>query len=200
MDTENGRIYYYNKRTRHSSYVCPTEADENADGFFTRTVSKLARRKSVGEKTAKDSEMLTVSFADLIAEVHLCVSEESMHENLVSLHEMLRSGKLTGAQAVAKLEELVGATTAQQATLLITQSYKGLPPGWLRYETGAGTPYYYNVHKKVTTWHKPTGAVPPPPPPRTEAKAAEAATAAAADAVQMEVTIQTHNVAVSGFI
>jgi len=196
MDAESGRIYYYNKRTRQSSFICPTEADENSEGFFNRTVSKLARKKTE-KATDPNGETLTVSFSSLVAEVKRCVCDESMHEALDALYDALISGKLTGVQAVAKLEATVGATVAQQATLLITQADQGLPPGWLQYETAAGQPYYYNAHKRVTTWHKPTGAVPPPPPPPGEATPQAAA---ADDAVQMEVTVHTHNVAMSGFI
>merc|ERR1712046_288986 len=100
--------------------------------------------------------------------------------------------------AVSKLEDLVGSTIAQQATLLLTSADDDLPRGWLRYETGAGDPYYYNAHHKVTTWHKPSGPVMPPPPP--EKKPPEKApTSELSESVMtaVTITIRTHNVAMN---
>ena len=54
--------------------------------------------------------------------------------------------------------------------------------------------YYYNVHTKVTTWYKPTGAVPPPPPHVTEA-ANEAG-----DGISMECSMEMSGQVMAGFI
>ena len=73
-------------------------------------------------------------------------------------------------------------------------SQKGtLPHGWLEYiDEASGRPYYYNVHTKVTTWYKPspTGAAPPPPPSKAKS----------GDEINMDFALDTHNVAMTGFI
>ena len=73
-----------------------------------------------------------------------------------------------------------------------------LPNGWLEYlDEVWGRPYYYNVHTKVTTWYKPTGAVPPPPP----AEGGEGGEGGGGGLmVNFECTLETHSVAMTGFI
>jgi len=69
-----------------------------------------------------------------------------------------------------------------------------LPHGWLEYsDEASGRPYYYNVHTKVTTWYKPSGAVPPPPP-------VEPAGEEEAGMINLDCSLTTHNVAMTGFI
>ena len=46
---------------------------------------------------------------------------------------------------------------------------------------------------KVTTWYKPSGAVPPPPPPPSEEEAA-------GGMINLDCSLDTHNVAMTGFI
>ena len=133
-------------------------------------------------------------------------------------------------QAVRLLMEMVGSTIVQQAGLSVMNAQKGvLPHGWLEYtdeasnlprarlepssslpgsvsdprpclwavprrytDEASGRSYFYNVHTKVTTWYKPTGAVPPPPP---------ASTGSGEEMmINMECTMESHNVAMSGFI
>ena len=70
-----------------------------------------------------------------------------------------------------------------------------LPHGWLEYaDEASGRPYYYNVHTKVTTWYKPSGNVPPPPP------AAEEEAMGDGGMINLECTLDTHSVAMTGFI
>ena len=101
----------------------------------------------------------------LIKEVKLCVGPGHLPRSRAA------RSCCTAEMAVKQLMELVGSTIVQQAGLSVMNSQKGvLPHGWLEYtDEGSGRPYYYNVHTKVTTWYKPTGAVPPPPPHVTEA-------------------------------
>ena len=89
----------------------------------------------------------------------------------------------------------MGSTIVQQAGLSVMNAQKGvLPHGWLEYtDEASGRPYYYNVHSKVTTWYKPTGAVPPPPP--------EIMQQASGDmGVNIDCSLETHSVAMTGFI
>lgn len=198
---ESGKTYYYHKRTRHSTFqfpttdhvvgvVAPIESSEAAGGDskgFSHTLSKLTGRH---RDTQHQSVLLSCSA--LIQEVKLCVSVE-LHPQLDGLLGQLGSREMTAAQAVRKLEGIVGSTIAQQASLSVTNAQNGvLPHGWLQYATPSGEPYYYNVHTKVTTWYQPTGPVPPPPP-RPDAAEKE-------DVIEIDVKVETHNVAVSGFI
>lgn len=131
----------------------------------------------------------------LIKEVKLCVGPEHLPA-LDALYEKLTSQQIPAEMAVKQLMELVGSTIVQQAGLSVMNSQKGvLPHGWLEYtDEGSGRPYYYNVHTKVTTWYKPTGAVPPPPPHVTEA-ANEAG-----DGISMECSMEMSGQVMAGFI
>ena len=98
---------------------------------------------------------------------------------------------------------LVGSTIVQQAGLSVMNVQKGtLPHGWLEYtDERSGRSYYYNVHSKTTTWYKPK-----------KDEVAEAAKNAdfirpsrqsASDheeEVKLDFDVQTHNVAMTGFI
>ena len=116
---------------------------------------------------------------------------------LDALYEKLTSQQIPAEMAVKQLMELVGSTIVQQAGLSVMNSQKGvLPHGWLEYtDEGSGRPYYYNVHTKVTTWYKPTGAVPPPPP-----TAGEEEGSGMGDVVNFNCSIECHNVAMTGFL
>ena len=131
----------------------------------------------------------------LIKEVKLCVGPEHLPA-LDALYEKLTSQQIPAEMAVKQLMELVGSTIVQQAGLSVMNSQKGvLPHGWLEYtDEGSGRPYYYNVHTKVTTWYKPTGAVPPPPPHVTEA-ANEAG-----DGISMDCSMEMSGQVMAGFI
>ena len=97
---------------------------------------------------------------------------------------------------VKDLMAMVGSTVVQQAGLSVMNVQKGvLPHGWLEYaDEASGRPYFYNVHTKVTTWYKPTGAVPPPPPKPEEEEEEEA------HGVTLDCALDTHNIAMSGNI
>ena len=129
----------------------------------------------------------------LIKEVKLCVGPEHLPA-LDALYEKLTSQQIPAEMAVKQLMELVGSTIVQQAGLSVMNSQKGvLPHGWLEYtDEGSGRPYYYNVHTKVTTWYKPSGNVPPPPPPDPAEEEAHG--------INLACTLDTHNVAMTGFI
>jgi len=147
-----------------------------------------------GKEGGDGQKTVFISCSTLIREVKLCVGSEQ-HAALDSLYEKLTSHEIPAEQAVRVLMEMVGSTVVQQAGLSVMNAQKGvLPHGWLEYtDEASGRPYYYNVHTKVTTWYKPTGAVPPPPPPKGEEEAG-------GDVVNFDVTFATHNVAMSGFI
>jgi len=142
-----------------------------------------------------EHEMKTVfiSCSTLIKEVKLCV-DAKQHAALDDLYLKLTSHEIPAEVAVRQLMELVGSTVVQQAGLSVMNAQKGvLPHGWLEYtDEASGRPYYYNVHTKVTTWYKPTGVVPPPPP-QAEPDTDEGM-------VNVDCTLETHNVAMTGFI
>lgn len=241
LHKDSGRVYYYHKQTRQSTFQFPTEDQADGDdmddemseaeppaapeGFFGRTFSKfsgkkkddglgrtatmsrsatLSRGKKKEEKKpaagggSKDAaggdgqKTVFISCSTLIREVKLCVSTDQ-HAALDSLYDKLTAHEIPAEQAVKVLMEMVGSTVVQQAGLSVMNAQKGvLPHGWLEYtDEASGRPYYYNVHTKVTTWYKPTGTVPPPPPPKGEE---------ANDGISVDVTFETHNVAMSGFI
>merc|ERR1719230_2005182 len=51
LDTESGRFYYYHKRTRRTTFDAPTDGDDDADdGILGRTLSKMARKKTLSKK------------------------------------------------------------------------------------------------------------------------------------------------------
>jgi len=240
LHKESGRVYYYHKATRQSTFEFPTEDaagddddDDDGDepppapeGFFGRTKSLFSRGKKDKDELGRTSTMSQKSFrpgsaaakkgkaaaaeekpaegaaaqktvfiscSTLIKEVKLCVGGEHQ-KALDSLYEKLTSHQLPAEQAVKQLMELVGSTVVQQAGLSVMNSQKGtLPHGWLEYiDEASGRPYYYNVHTTVTTWYKPspTSGGPPPPP----------AKASSGDEVNMACSLETHNVAMTGFI
>jgi hypothetical protein len=208
---DSGRVYYYNKETRESTFEFPTEdkygagGDDDDDdddepapapeGFFGRTISKFTGRKKDGiertgtmsrsqtltkKKKAADADAakkdggsadgaapktVFISCSTLIKEVKLCVGPDRQAA-LDDLYEKLTNHTVPANQAVRMLMEMVGSTVVQQAGLSVMNAQKGvLPHGWLEYtDEASGRPYFFNVHTKVTTWYKPTGAVPPPPP------------------------------------
>jgi len=241
LHKDSGRVYYYHKATRQSTFEFPTadlagdDDDDDDDepppapeGLMSRTMTFLKRGKgkekddlgrtstmmgssksfrpgsAAAKKATKAAEeqkpaepasgqkTVFISCSTLIKEVKLCVGAEHQ-KALDSLYEKLTSHQLPAEQAVKQLMELVGSTVVQQAGLSVMNSQKGtLPHGWLEYiDEASGRPYYYNVHTKVTTWYKPspTGAAPPPPPSKDEA-----------DGIGIEMAIETHQVAMTGFI
>jgi len=196
LDAGTGRVYYYHKASRKSQFEFPQPSQgdppgESAIDSFVRTVSlgKLGKGKKKQEPRS-----LVLSASALIKEVKLCVCPPQ-HAGLDSLCERLHRRELDPDAAVAALVELVGTSLAQQASLSITNAQQGiLPHGWIEYQTAApeSHPYYYNVHTKVTTWNKPTSSVPPPPPREQDDDTP--------DSVRIEVAIETHDVAMTGFI
>lgn len=196
MDAGTGRVYYYHKTSRRSQFEFPQPSQADPPGesvmeSFVRTVSlgKLGKGKKKHE-----TRSLVLSASALIKEVKLCVPLQQ-HAGLDSLCEQLHRRQLDPDAAVAALIDKVGSSLAQQASLSITNAQQGiLPHGWIEYKTAAPElhPYYYNVHTKVTTWNKPTGSIPPPPPREQEDDAP--------DSVRIEVAIETHDVAMTGFI
>jgi len=237
LHKDSGRVYYYHKATRQSTFEFPTSEDAGGDdddddddepppapeGIIARTKSIFSKSKGKGKEelgrtstmsqksfrpssaaakkakeetkpaeTTSGQKTVFISCSTLIKEVKLCVGTEHQ-KALDSLYEKLTSHQLPAEQAVKQLMELVGSTVVQQAGLSVMNSQKGtLPHGWLEYiDEASGRPYYYNVHTKVTTWYKPspTGAAPPPPPSKDEA-----------DGIGIEMTLETHTVAMTGFI
>jgi len=245
LHKESGRVYYYHKATRQSTFEFPTgdtmgdDDDDDDDepppapeGLISRTISKFVGKKDKdkdgiertstmsmksfrpssaksGKAKAEEKPAAAAAAADgagaqktvfiscstLIKEVKLCVGSEHQ-KALDSLYEKLTSHQLPAEQAVKQLMELVGSTVVQQAGLSVMNSKKGtLPHGWLEYiDEASGRPYYYNVHTKITTWYKPsqssTSAPPPPAPPKSTSK----------DEISFATTLETHNVAMTGFI
>jgi len=199
------------------------EAPDPPEGFFGRTISKFTgrgkkkddglsrtgtmsrsttlsrgKKKEEAKKEEKGDSSGTqktvfISCSTLIKEVKLCV-DASNHPQLDSLYSKLTNHEIPAEQAVRMLMELVGSTVVQQAGLSVMNAQKGvLPHGWLEYtDEASGRPYYYNVHTKVTTWYKPTGVVPPPPP--------EPSDESGAGMINLDCTLETHNVAMTGFI
>merc|ERR1719231_691145 len=131
----------------------------------TTLSKKKKEEKGGGSADGAGQKTVFISCSTLIKEVKLCVGSEQ-HAQLDSLYDKLTSHEIPAEQAVRLLMEMVGSTVVQQAGLSVMNAQKGvLPHGWLEYsDEASGRPYYYNVHTKVTTWYKPTGAVPPPPP------------------------------------
>jgi len=197
------------------------------EGFFSRTVSKFVKGKNKAEEMTRSNTMSQKSFkpgassvrtrsktesdkpadsagggqktvfiscSTLIKEVKLCVGAEHQAA-LDTLYEKLTSHQLPAEQAVKHLMELVGSTVVQQAGLSVMNSQKGtLPHGWLEYQDEAsGRPYYYNVHTKVTTWYKPSAPTTSAPPPPAQKRGSF-------DEINMACTLETHNVAMTGFI
>jgi len=228
LHKESGRVYYYHKETKQSTFEFPqgpasTGDDEEEDdgeifapspSFFGKLMGKkgggggvertatLKKKKeepakkkddkSAGASSEAPQKTVFISCSTLIKEVKLCVGKDQ-HPPLDSLFDKLTSHEIPAEQAVRMLMEMVGSTVVQQAGLSVMNAQKGvLPHGWLEYtDEASGRPYYYNVHTKVTTWYKPTGAVPPPPP---------ADEGDEEHVVNFECTLETHSVAMTGFI
>jgi len=234
MHRDSGRVYYYNKTTRETTFEFPgngavgEDADDDDDddpmdapsvSFIGRTISKITGKKKKDDgldrsatlskrsqtmKTGKEKEAapaaapaaaqktVFISCSQLIKEVKLCVGPEQQAP-LDALYEKLTSQQIPAELAVKQLMELVGSTIVQQAGLSVMNTQKGtLPHGWLEYtDEASGRPYYYNVHTKVTTWYKPTGGGPTPPPP---------AKSESNDMMNIEFALDTHSVAMTGFL
>jgi len=197
------------------------EPAEAPQGFFGRTISKMtgkgkkvddgmqrsgtmsrggkkgkaeAKKTEAKEPDGAEKKTVFISCSTLIKEVKLCV-EAKEHAVLDSLYNRLTSHEIPADQAVRLLMEHVGSTIVQQAGLSVMNALKGvLPHGWLEYaDEASGRPYYYNVHTKVTTWYKPTGAAAPAPAESVREEEEEMA-------VQIDCALTTHNVAMTGFI
>jgi len=183
------------------------EGDLARTGTMSRSATLSAKKKDAASTGAaakggdakgggggEGQKTVFISCSTLIKEVKLCV-DASHHEALDSLYAKLTAHEIPAEQAVRLLMEQVGSTVVQQAGLSVMNAQKGvLPHGWLEYtDEASGRPYYYNVHTKVTTWYKPTGAVPPPPPESTREEGEESM-------VQVDCSMESHNVAMTGFI
>jgi len=155
---------------------------------------KPAASAGAGGDGAGAQKTVFISCSTLIKEVKLCVGPEHQ-KALDSLYEKLTSHQLPAEQAVKQLMELVGSTVVQQAGLSVMNSQKGtLPHGWLEYiDEASGRPYYYNVHTKITTWYKPSQSSTPAPPPSVPKTSSK-------DEISFATTLETHNVAMTGFI
>ena len=154
------------------------------------------------EKTEKKETTVFISCTTLIKEVKLCV-DAKQHPPLDALLDNLVNRKIAAEEAVKHLQTLVGTTLVQQAGMSVKNAKTGaLPHGWLEYtDERSGRSYYYNVHSKTTTWYKPK-----------KDEVAEAAKNAdfirpsrqsASDheeEVKLDFDVQTHNVAMTGFI
>jgi len=165
-------------------------------GTMTNKDKKKESKKEDGDKKDDGTQKTVfISCSTLIKEVKLCV-DASQHAALDTLYQRLTAHEIPAEQAVRLLMEMVGSTIVQQAGLSVMNAQKGvLPHGWLEYsDEASGRAYYYNVHTKVTTWYKPTGAVPPPPPESARTSEAEEMT------VSFDCSLTTHNVAMTGFI
>lgn len=200
----------------------PAEEAEEA-GFFSRTISKFrpaggaagARQSSFGRRAKGKKEgkspkaeekkgeagggsgqrTVFISCSALIKEVKLCMGDD-MQPQLDSLLGKLTAQELPAEQAVKKLMALVGSTVVQQAGLSVMNFQKGIMPhGWLEYvDEGSNRPYYFNVHTKVTTWYKPALTGAPPPPLEEEDEGAEDGM------ISLDTSVDTHSVAMTGFI
>ena len=160
---------------------------------LSRGKKKEDKKDAAGAADAADGQKTVfISCSTLIKEVKLCVGAE-LQDKLDALYSKLTKHEIPAEQAVKQLMEMVGSTVVQQAGLSVMNAQKGvLPHGWLEYaDEASGRPYYYNVHTKVTTWYKPSGNVPPPPP--AEADEAD-------HGINLSCTLDTHNVAMTGFI
>jgi len=223
LHKESGRVYYYHKTTRMVQYDFPTgpsgggeeEEDDDDDeppapeGIMGRIASFArggksgkgpARGASFGRKkkpkdAGGDGQQKTVfiSCSALLREVKLCVGAE-MQPKLDELLKRLSDRVTPAEQAVKELMDMVGSTLVQQAGLSVMNSLNGvLPHGWLEYmDDASGRPYYYNVHKQITTWEKPLGEAPPPP--MDDSMEDEEGF------INLDCDVETHNVAMTGFI
>ena len=156
----------------------------------TRAKAGAAAPAAAAEE--KPQKTVFISCSQLIKEVKLCV-EQKFQADLDSLYEKLTAQEIPAEAAVKQLMQLVGSTIVQQAGLSVMNVQKGtLPHGWLEYsDEASGRPYYFNVHTKVTTWYKPTGGPAPPPSlMKTESN----------DCTNIEFALDTHSVAMTGFL
>lgn len=197
LDAGSGRTYYYHKASRKSQFEYPSPSQGDPPGesvieSFVRTVSLGSKsRKKLAERVGPRS--LVLSASALIKEVKLCVAQQQ-HPGLDALCERLHKRQLEPDAAIEALIKMVGTPLAQQASLSITNAQQGiLPHGWIEYTTASPEchPYYHNIHTKVTTWNKPSCSIPPPPPRDNDDLP---------DSVRIDVAIETHDVAMTGFI
>jgi len=138
-----------------------------------RGSKKGARQKEEEEPAAAAAEeegntTVVVSCSQLIIESKRIVGTASrLDVQLDELYAKLKSKEMPSQAALARLVEMVGQTTVEQAGLVIANAQQGsLPDGWVEYfDQAQGRHYYYNVHTKSTTWTKPKRERPPPPPP-----------------------------------
>ncbi len=149
--------------------------------------SAAAGKQKEEEKDANTT--VVVSCSQLIVESKRIVGTAAgLDAELDSLYTRLKAKDVSSQAALARLLEMVGQTTVEQAGLVIANAQQGtLPTGWVEYyDKGSSRYYYYNVHTKATTWVKPRKDKPPPPPrqskpppPPRPSAAAGAASAAA---------------------
>ena len=183
-------------------------AKKKADGEMGRTATMTkgaaapAKKKEGGEK--KETTVF-ISCTTLIKEVKLCV-DAKQHPPLDALLDNLVNRKIAAEEAVKHLQTLVGTTLVQQAGMSVKNAKTGtLPHGWLEYtDERSGRPYYYNVHSRTTTWYKPkkddlSDAAKTADfinkPDRTSGSSGSGE-----QEVKLDLQIETHNVAMSGFI
>lgn len=178
----------------------------------TATLTKGDRTATLAKKKAdtgggggggeKKETTVFISCTTLIKEVKLCV-DAKQHPPLDALLDNLVNRKISAEEAVKHLQTLVGTTLVQQAGMSVKNAKTGtLPHGWLEYsDERSGRSYYYNVHSRTTTWYKPKKDDL-----SDAAKAAEFIHKPAGHSereeehVQLDFNVDTHNVAMTGFI
>ena len=104
------------------------------------------------------SATVVVSCSQLILESkRIMGSASGLDSTLDELYAALKAKTVRSQAALARLVELVGQTTVEQAGLVIANAAKGhLADGWVEYyDRDSAQHYYYNVHTKATTWTKP---------------------------------------------
>ena len=141
------------------------------------------RESAASEMEDSSNTTVVVSCSQLILESKKIIGSASgLDEQLDALYSALKAKEVPSQRALARLIELVGQTTVEQAGLVIANAQQGkLPEGWVEYfDQTSEKYYYYNVHTKATTWIKPRReGGPPPPPPRRSSKSVAAAASAA---------------------
>jgi len=163
--------------------------------------AKKEGEKKEGEAKKKETTVF-ISCTTLIKEVKLCV-DASKHPPLDALLDNLVNHKIAAEVAVKHLQQLVGTTLVQQAGMSVKNAKTGvLPHGWLEYtDERSGRSYYYNVHTKTTTWYKPKkDDVSEAAKASDVVKRSEEAADKGEAEVKLDFDVQTHNVAMTGFI